>query len=83
MRWHHKRIGKRIMIQWSRAIGPLTFGVHASCKAWSAIRGCYVDFHLPFCVLTFGNIDSVEYPSEWWASARDMSTGVHYDDHDI
>lgn len=71
------------MIQWSRAIGPFTLGVHFSCKHWATIQRCYLDIHLPFTVITLGNISEVEYHPDWWASARDIGTGVKYDDDDL
>lgn len=53
--------------------GPLNFGIHVSLKG---VR--YIDIHLPYTVLTLGNIKSVEYPPWWWACGKDISSGIKY-----
>lgn len=55
----------------------MNFGVHAALRRGGAH---YIDFHLPYAVITIGDVDRVEYPSDWWASAKDISTGVRYGD---
>ena len=54
--------------------GPINFGVHLSTHT-----PYYLDIHLPYTVITIGNIHSVEYPNDWGACSRDISTGVKYD----
>jgi hypothetical protein len=71
------RKGKHWMIQSSaRWAGPFNFGIHVALR-----RGGmhYIDIHLPFTVITIGDIESVEYPNGCWFSSRDSSTGVKYD----
>lgn len=65
------------MIQWSRAVGPLTFGVHV------CIRNRYADVHLPYCIVTIGQTKMVEYSRQYHASSRDPSVGVTYGDADV
>jgi len=59
----------------ARWAGPLNFGLHVDVR-----RGGkhYIDIHLPFTVITLGNISTVEYPPWWWACAKDARTGVKY-----
>ena len=77
MRWHHKRIGNHIMFQWSRAIGPLTLGIHI------CIRNRYADIHLPYCIITVGQTWIIEYSRDYHASPRDPSVGVTYGNIDV
>jgi hypothetical protein len=63
------------MIQFSKRIGPANLGVHIDF-----IIG-YVDLHLPFIILTFGNTKEVCYPHDWHNSSRDIKTGVKFDGH--
>jgi len=61
------------MVQYGINIG-FSLGIHVDF--W--LR--YVDIHIPLIVITIGNIKEVEYPPETWHSARDITTGVKYDD---
>lgn len=65
------------MVQWgARWAGPVNFGVHVALR-----RGGphYIDIHLPYTVVSIGNIWTVEYPHWWRQGSRDISTGVRYD----
>lgn len=71
------RKGKHWMIQTSaRWAGPLNFGIHISIRKGGPH---YIDIHLPYTVVTFGNIGFVEYPPQCWFSSKDQETGVKYD----
>lgn len=68
--------GKWWMIQTSaRWAGPINFGIHVSIRRGAAK---YIDIHLPYTVITIGDITKVEYPPFWWSSAKDKRTGVEY-----
>ncbi len=71
------RRGRWWMIQMGRWAGPINLGVHVCLRTPR-----YLDLHLPWTVITIGNIGSVEYPSWSWFSSRDARTGVKYADSD-
>jgi len=58
-----------------RWAGPLNFGIHIALRKGGPH---YIDVHLPYTVITIGNIKEVEYPHWTWFSGRDISTGVKY-----
>ena len=67
--------GKHWMVQMGRWAGPVNLGIHAALRPGGPH---YLDIHLPFLVVTIGNVHAVEYPPWSWFSARDASTGVKY-----
>jgi hypothetical protein len=70
---YHVWKGKKWMVQTWQEIGPFNFGIHVSLYGIK-----YVDFHLPFTIITIGNVDEAEYPPEWWSASRDCRSGVRF-----
>lgn len=67
--------GKHWMVQLTRWAGPVNLGIHLDISAR------YLDLHLPYLVLTLGNVGTVDYPGCWHCASRDVCTGVKYASH--
>jgi len=62
------RKGRHWMVQWGWPIF-FSLGLHVDPRIW------YVDLHVIATILTFGNLDAVDYDFKAWNSSRSVDAG--------